>query len=289
MVYKKSVVKKIKNMVSITIVVILTFVLSGCSLAIDRTLNEKVSDEKLISSIAKIVDEQLDVVSPFFEDTSRGLDLSSVTGEEVVASALKEESGRDYLRFNYSIAVEDNKSLEDIANQAKSLLPEEEAYKIDERLNTTRSIITKDISEMSRSVPPSQQVAFQKDLRKLVTRSFVLFSAGIVYSCMPKTMFWGKVSAASAISVATGVLSCTVLSLYQYYKYGGEAQKAFAQWVNEITKEPQVSYALAASMISVGKTMKRSPIVTGIMICVFSLYQVVDMVKPMLKKYNYIL
>ena len=289
MVYKKSVVKKIKNMVSITIVVILTFVLSGCSLAIDRTLNEKVSDEKLISSIAKIVDEQLDVVSPFFEDTSRGLDLSSVTGEEVVTSALKEESGRDYLRFNYSIAVEDNKSLEDIAGQAKSLLPEEEAYKIDERLNTTRSIIKKDISEMSRSVPPSQQVAFQKDLRKLVTRSFVLFSAGIVYSCMPKTMFWGKVSAASAISVATGVLSCTVLSLYQYYKYGGEAQKAFAQWVNEITKEPQVSYALAASMISVGKTMKRSPIVTGIMICVFSLYQVIDMVKPMLKKYNYIL
>jgi hypothetical protein len=42
-------------------------------------------------------------------------------------------------------------------------------------------------------------------------------------------------------------------------------------------------------MIAVGSTMKRSPVVTGIMICVFSMYQVIDMLKPMLKKYNYVL
>jgi len=37
----------------------------------------------------------------------------------------------------------------------------------------------------------------------------------------------------------------------------------------------------------VGTTMKRSPVVTGIIICVFAIYNVVDLIKPMLKKYNF--
>ncbi len=274
-------------MFKMVIVSVLILVLSGCSFALDRSLTKKISDEKLITSVSKIVDEQLDIVSPYFDENSKGIDITQITGEQVVLSALDEENGKDYLRFNYSIAIDNDDNLDELASLAKDLIPKEEAYRIDDKLFETRDFIQKDLSRISKSVPPSQQIAFQKDLRKLVTRSFVLFAAGIVYMFMPKTMFWGKVSAASAISVATGVLSCTVMSLYQYYKYGGESQQAFSQWVSEISTEPQVSYALAYSMIAVGLTMKRSPIVTGIMICVFSLYQVIDMVKPMLKKYNF--
>jgi hypothetical protein len=40
-------------------------------------------------------------------------------------------------------------------------------------------------------------------------------------------------------------------------------------------------------MMTVGKTMGNGPVVTGLIIVVFSLYQVMDMVKPMLKKYNF--
>jgi hypothetical protein len=279
--------KKLNSMFKMVIVSVLILVLSGCSFALDRSLTKKISDEKLITSVSKIVDEQLDIVSPYFDENSKGIDITQITGEQVVLSALDEENGKDYLRFNYSIAIDNDDNLDELASLAKDLIPKEEAYRIDDKLFETRDFIQKDLSRISKSVPPSQQIAFQKDLRKLVTRSFVLFAAGIVYMFMPKTMFWGKVSAASAISVATGVLSCTVMSLYQYYKYGGESQQAFSQWVSEISTEPQVSYALAYSMIAVGLTMKRSPIVTGIMICVFSLYQVIDMVKPMLKKYNF--
>lgn len=281
--------KSIENFFTILIVVILVFVISGCSFALDRTLKKSISDEELITSVSRIVDEQLEIVAPYFEETDKSLDLNQMTGDQVVSESLKEVGGKDYLRFNYSIALEGDERLDDIATQAKSLLPEEEAYKIDEKLHQTRDFINRDIANLSKAVPPSQQVAFQKDLRQLVTRSFVLFTAGLVYMFMPETMFWGKVSAAAAISVATGVLSCTIMSLYQYYKYGGESQQAFAEWVNEISTEPQVAFALANSMISVGKTMNRSPIVTGIMICVFSLYQVIDMVKPMLKKYSFAL
>ena len=54
-----------------------------------------------------------------------------------------------------------------------------------------------------------------------------------------------------------------------------------------VTTEPELSYALAASMIATGETLKRGPVVTGIILCVFAIYNVIDMLKPMLKKYNF--
>ncbi len=268
---------------------LLVFILSGCSFALNRNLTKEISDDELITSVSKIVDEQLDIVSPYFSQTAKAIDFDSYDGKQIVENALIEERGKEYLSFNYDVVFDGESNLDEIAQRAKELIPESEEYRIDEKLNSTKQILKKDITKVSKLVPPSQQIAFQKDLRKLVIRSFVLFTAGVVYIFMPDTVFWGKVSAAAAISVATGVLSCTIMSLYQYYKYGGEAQEAFAQWVNEVSTEPQVSYALANSMIAVGSTMKRSPVVTGIMICVFSMYQVIDMLKPMLKKYNYVL
>ncbi len=270
------------------IVILLVFILSGCSFALDKTLTKELDEEKLVSSVSKIVDEQIDVVSPYLTDLSKSVEFNEICGDDVVNGALIENRGKEYLEFDYFIAYE-NEDIDEIANRAKSLIPENEAYQIDEKLYETRQILSRDIDEISRNLPPSQQVSFQKDLRKLVTRSFVLFSAGIVYMFMPNTIFWGKISAAAAISVAAGVFSNTVVSLYQYYKYGGEAQDSFATWVTEISTEPQVSYALAKSMIAVGATMERSPVITGIIICVFSMYQVIDMVKPMLKKYNYVI
>lgn len=270
------------------VVLLLVFILSGCSFALDRSLTKELDEEKLVSSVSKIVDEQIDVVSPYLTDISRAIDMDEISGDDVVNGALIEEKGKEYLEFDYFVALE-NDDIDEIANRAKLLIPEEEAYQIDEKLTQTREILSKDIVEISKSLPPSQQVSFQKDLRKLVTRSFVLFTAGVVYMFMPNTIFWGKVSAAAAISVAAGIFANTVVSLYQYYKYGGEAQDSFATWVTEISTEPQVSYALAKSMIAVGATMERSPVMTGIVICVFSMYQVIDMVKPMLKKYNYVI
>ncbi|MGD1815427.1 MAG: hypothetical protein ACPKNR_00205 [Pleomorphochaeta sp.] len=281
--------KKITNVLVDFLVLLLVFILSGCSLALNRSLTKEISDDELITSVSKIVDEQLEIVSPYFSQTAKSADFDSYDGKQIVENALTEERGKEYLSFNYDVIFDGESNLDEIAQRAKNLIPESEEYRIDEKLNSTKQILKKDIAKASKLVPPSQQIAFQKDLRKLVTRSFVLFTAGVVYIFMPDTIFWGKVSAAAAISVATGVLSCTIMSLYQYYKYGGEAQEAFAQWVNEVSTEPQVSYALASSMIAVGSTMKRSPVVTGIMICVFSMYQVIDMLKPMLKKYNYVL
>jgi hypothetical protein len=100
-------------------------------------------------------------------------------------------------------------------------------------------------------------------------------------------MFWGKISAATAIAVATGVVASTVMSIWRYYQFGGSIDESFGEWLTSVTTEPELSYALAASVIAVGNTLKRGAVVTGIIICVFALYNVVDMVKPMLAKYNF--
>jgi len=272
-------------------VMLLIISLSGCSMAFQQSIKPKVDEKELKSSVAKIVDEQLDVVGPYIDEDEdmekRGIDMEDITGSDVVDGILEEERGHDYLEFSYDTVYNSEDNLDEYVEQSKQFMSAEEAANLDERIEETKKAVYMEFEDLGRAVPPSQQIAFQKDLRKLVTRSVVLFVAGVVYACLPKTMFWGKISAAAAVSVATGVLSCSLMSLYQYYKYGGDSDEAFEDWVEEVSTEPQVSYAMAASMITVGKTMERSPVVTGIMICVFSLYKVIDMVKPMLKKYNF--
>ena len=272
-------------------VMLLIISLSGCSMAFQQSIKPKVDEKELKSSVAKIVDEQLDVVGPYIDEDEdmekRGIDMEDITGSDVVDGILEEERGHDYLEFSYDTVYNSEDNLDEYVEQSKQFMSAEEAANLDERIEETKKAVYMEFEDLGRAVPPSQQIAFQKDLRKLVTRSVVLFVAGVVYACLPKTMFWGKISAAAAVSVAAGVLSCSLMSLYQYYKYGGDSDEAFEDWVEEVSTEPQVSYAMAASMITVGKTMERSPVVTGIMICVFSLYKVIDMVKPMLKKYNF--
>lgn len=280
------------KLLKVTTVSILILSLSGCSMALDQGIKPKIDDDELKSTVAQIVDEQLEVVGPYVKEdlVSKSVfdfDLDSITGSDVVEGTLKEESGHDYLEFAYDTAYNSEENFDEFVEKSKHLIPKEEALELDEKIEDAKKALYCEYEDLGRAVPPSQQLAFQKDLRKLVTRSLVLFVAGVVYTFLPKTMIWGKVSAASAISVAAGVLSCTIMSLYQYYKYGGDPDESYSEWIEEVTTQPEISYAMASSMIAVGSTMKRSPVITGLTICVFSLYKVIDMVKPMLKKYNF--
>jgi len=142
--------------------------------------------------------------------------------------------------------------------------------------------------EESRTLPPNQRAAFMRDLQKLVTKTVVLLVAGIVYACIPDVVFWGKVSAAAAIAVASGIVATTVFSIYRFYTYSAdEMAVSFQEWITDVTTDPAASFAVASSMMAVGKTMANGPVVTGLVIAVFSIYQVMDLLKPMLRKYNF--
>lgn len=176
---------------------------------------------------------------------------------------------------------------QNVVEFARSLISEEEMASLEQKLAENRSLMLSEAEHFSRALSPSQRAPFWKDMQKLLTRTTVLFTAGVVYACIPSVVFWGKISAATAIAVATGVVASTIMSIWRYYQFGGDLDESFNDWLISVTTEPEVSYALAASMISVGTTLKRGFVVTGIIICVFALYNVIDMVKPMLKKYNF--
>ncbi len=271
------------------LVLVLILSLSGCSMGWDSVQKSKISDEDLFPLVGQIIEEQKEVVWPYLQgEVARTLQEESLKGATIVENTLSEENGRSYLEFCYAVADPQGKEdVEQVVAFAHSLLDEKQRQELDQRLDQTRDILLKQGSALARGLAPSQRAAFWKDMQKLVTRTLVLFTAGVVYSCIPTTIFWGKISAATAIAVAAGVVSSTIMSIWRYYQFGGSMEESFDEWLKTVTTEPELSYALAASVISMGNTLKRGPVITGIIICVFALYNVIDMVKPMLNKYNF--
>lgn len=271
------------------LVVCLIIPLSGCSMGWEVHAKQKVTDEHLMGTVADLIEEQKEVVWPYLaEEMSRSLAASDPSSAEIVTNTMEEQKGREYLEFCYAVGSQGQEvSIEEVTAQAQSLLSEDEQQMLEEKLEAARSLMMVNAENLARGLAPSQRAAFWKDMQKLVTRSLVLFTAGIVYACIPTVVFWGKVSAATAVAIASGIVASTVMSIWRYYQFGGDLDETFGEWLTAVTTEPELSYALAASIISVGQTMKRGVVVTGIILCVFALYNVLDLVKPMLQKYDF--
>lgn len=272
------------------LVIALVIPLSGCSMGWEVKSKARIEDRELIPRATEMIEEQRQVVLPFLEEElSRAVARGEVSSSTIVSNTLSEEKGREYLEFMYTVgwAESDDEQYEEVVSFAHSLLDQEGRLELDEQLTQTRALLMQHGEELARTLAPSQRVAFWKDMQKLITRTLVLFTAGVVYACIPTVVFWGKIAAAAAIAVATGIVATTVMSIWRYYEFGGSVDDSFAEWIADVTQEPEASYALAASMMAVGSTMKRGPVVTGIVICVFAIYNVIDMIKPMLKQYNF--
>jgi len=265
--------------------------LLGCSLAWEPEKNPHVSEQEMIPVVARVVEEQLSVVQPVLEehgefDTRSVKLMGEASGESIVSGMLAEQQGAEYLEFCHAIAVDSDPEM--VLSAAKNLIPEQEFEQLSTRMvEVERSLIAYGDAH-SRAIPPDQRPAFMRDLQKLITKTLVLMVAGIVYACIPNVIFWGKISAAAAIAVAAGITATTFLSIYRYYAYSEQSMsESFQEWIVDVTTDPSAAYAVATSMMTVGKTMTNGPVVTGLIIVVFSIYQIIDMVKPMLKKYNF--
>lgn len=279
-----------KHLLEKLVCLILIVSLTGCNLNWNRSQVPKVSDKELMPTMARVIDEQLEVVLPYLDEelsgeVSRALLATSMDGRAVVDSTLEEQAGRDYLEFGYAVATTEDAQM--VVDYARNLLPADEFAVLEGKVSEARSLMFSKGEELSRALPPHQRQAFMKDLQKLVTRTIVLLVAGIVYACIPKVVFWGKITAAAAIAIAAGIVATTIMSIWRYYEFDMDKDVAFEDWLKSVTTEPETAYALAASIIAMGTTLKRGPIVTGIILGVFAIYNVIDLVKPMLKTYNF--
>ncbi|MBN2861264.1 MAG: hypothetical protein JXK93_13445 [Sphaerochaetaceae bacterium] len=266
--------------------------LIGCTVAWDALPNGSFEIDDIIDPVASVVEEQYQTIEPILiehDEAFRTLSRVRQTprdGRQIVSNMLEEDRGEEYLQFAYTLLTSEDS--QEVVVQAEYLVPPDEYQELLAEVDRATRQIESLRTELSRSVPPSQQAAFMKDMQKLLTKSIVLLVAGVVYAAIPTVIFWGKVTAAAAVSVAAGVLATTFMALYRYYTLDDQSMaQSFQEWIVDVTTDSTAAYTLATSMITVGKSMGYNAVVTGLILVVFSIYNVIDMVKPMLAKYNF--
>ena len=286
--------QKAEKTIGFIMVLIMMFsTLAGCTL--DAAAAGRVTKEEVRSRVARIIDEEMMNILPYLEENDdvsltdeegRSIDLRSMKGSEIVARAT-DEGGEKYIDFSYSVLTAE--SSEEIVKSAQGLVSEEDYQYLLERVREEEEHAARMYEELSRSLTMAQQKELYRDLKKLVIKAVVLLTAGLVYAAIPKTMIWGKVSAACVVAVAAGVVASGVCTFLEYRQFGipGDDLPSFESWLESIYKDSYSAWAIAASMIATGTAAKRSPVVTGLIIAAFSLYGVIDEARPILKKYNF--
>ena len=273
-----------------------TFVLVcflACNANYKPSFKASITDANMKERVSHVIDAQIDNVKDYLdEDLQAEIEGSSrggrLSGSDIVDRTLTESGGRDYLDFCYAIDyTQTSGDVDAVMDTARSVLPAKDYNELVERTHEVeRSIMAKG-NEIARDIPLNQQAAFYKDLKILVTRAIVLLVAGVVYACIPTVVFWGKVSAACAISVGAGLVAISIMSLYEYYRFGTGEGETFEDWFKGLLKIPQADFALTTVVTSITEAMGVSPVVTGIIICVFALYNIVDLARAMIKTYNF--
>ena len=232
-----------------------------------------------------MIDENLSIVREYIDaDLPEMQELASADGYHVATRAMEEENGEEYLEF--CLETSSFNTAEDVFAAAEGLAPQAELDKIRKQVEDAETRLYAVARGTVRFMSPEQQEAFYDDLKKLVIKSAVLLTAAIVYAFVPNMIFWGKIAAASAVAIAAGVLTTSIMAIAEYYRTG-DLTATFEEWLEDVTTEPTASWLLAASMISIGTSLNRSPVLTGIILAVFTLFNVVNDVKPMLEKYDF--
>lgn len=255
------------------------------SCALPRTGLGGIDASALTSAAGRVIDENLSIVREYIDaDLPEMQALASADGYHVATRAMEEENGEEYLEF--CLETSSFNTAEDVFAAAEGLAPQAELDKIRKQVEDAETRLYAVARGTVRFMSPEQQEAFYDDLKKLVIKSAVLLTAAIVYAFVPNMIFWGKIAAASAVAIAAGVLTTSIMAIAEYYRTG-DLTATFEEWLEDVTTEPTASWLLAASMISIGTSLNRSPVLTGIILAVFTLFNVVNDVKPMLEKYDF--
>ncbi len=286
--------KKIVLICKNCICLLLILSIAGCSLVDGTSRSRSGITEMMKSEMSEVVIDQWKIIEPqLAAENAAGRKGSSVAGafsfesvnpEDVIIEMLKEEKGEDYLSFFHAAAVSGDADA--VLAKAKELLPDNVYEELLSDAESARRSLTQVMEEGSRELQDEFREDFMRDMQQLITRSVVLLTAGVVYAFLPKFLFWGKISAAAAVSVAAGAVAITVMSIWRFYEFGGEVGESFEQWLKDVAVEPQASYALGASVISMATTMEISPVCCGIVLAVFAMYQAVDMLRTMIDVYE---
>lgn len=267
----------------------------ACNMNFTPSFKDSISDAEMKPAVARVIDAQMDCIKESLDDDLRSAidnggskGSEPLSGSQIVELTMQEDGGKDYLDFCYAMDVSQaTLDTEPVMSTAKHVLSSDDYKRLNAQVDELEKSMTEKGLLYAKGLPLDQQEAFYKDLKILVTRAIVLLVAGIVYACVPKLVFWGKISAAAAIAVGAGLVALSIMSLYEYYEYGLEEGMTFEQWFKDLIKIPQADFALTTTVTAMAEAMGMGPVVTGIIICVYGLYNVTGLVRDMMNTYNF--
>ena len=246
--------------------------------------------DRVVAVSARVIDEEYDNVKRALIENGEYseeefLSYGKVDGESVVRGVM--DSGDEkVLEFLYSAS--EGKDTGEILSYAKPLLSQKDYQSLEAQVREIENKAKEWGERNSRSLAPCQKEEFYKDLKSMVVKTVVLLTAAVVYAMMPKTMFWGKVSAATAVSVSAGVVASALITLVEWsdedLKY---SDKNFDSWLSDISVEPFADWALAQGVLNTQMAATNNPVTSAIVLGVFALYHIGDDAKALLKKYNW--
>ena len=246
----------------------------------------KISESALISASGRAIDIYLDDVRAIIEEDlpTRGI-LDGLDGYDIATRAMEEENGREYLEF--TLETSSYESVDAVLDSAEGLLDAEELEEIRVQVGEAEARLMEVMEPYARVLSPSQEEEFYNDLKKLVIKSAVLLTAAAVYAFVPSVIVWGKVTAAAAVAIAAGVMATSIMSIVEYYKIDMDAGEAFEDWLADVATKPFVYWGIASAMLNLGKAMGRSPVLSSVILVIFTIFGVVNEAKSMLEKYNF--
>lgn len=275
---------ELRKVVSVLMIVVL---LASCSL--ETSGPAKIDRNMVLSESARMIDQEIGRVVRELETHGEieGLaEMGTLNGDTVTRGTLSEENGEKYLEFLYMSSQ--FSSVEEVVEFASDLVPQKELGEIVTEADKIEKRLIELCNDDIRALNDNQKAEFYKDVRKVVVKSVVLLTAAIVYALIPNTVVWGKVTAATAVSISAGILASGFMRLIERKNTDTTAaNQTFSDWVQELTTEPTTAWAIAAGIINTGKSLGYSPVTTSLILVVFGIYGIKDDLKPLLEKYNF--
>lgn len=273
---------RLKELMNRGVALILAAVTLIVSCSMPVTGPGQADPRQLVSTAGRLIDENIKVVrQAIADDIPEGEDITGLDGYEIAARALGEDGGEEYLAF--CLETERFESIDDVLEAASPLVPASELDRIRSNVEGYEARLLKEMMPLSRMLTPDEQEEFVAALKALVIKTAVLLTAAVVYAFVPELVFWGKITAAAAVAVAAGVVSTTILTIIEHYKLDRELDESFETWLEDVVTVPSASWAIAAAMINLGSSLGRSPVLTAIIIGIFTIFSITDEVQVMLE------
>lgn len=288
--------KKIRNALNYWTAVVLLFAVVGCSMDVGLSSLSGYSASLVKTKVASVIDEEMDTIKPHLDSDIQGeIDNKggSKTGAEIVDLTCLEENGEDYVDLCYEVDLSSSSyDYSDVVDVSRRVLTDEQFEMLEKQIEETEKAIRDSFEPLAKDVPLNQQEQFYSDLESFVVRSVVLLAASAVYSYIPDTILWGKITAAAAVAVGAGLVAMIAMEVYRDINGIGPSlnlgkDASFQDWLKELVKTPQADYALTTAVTSVATSLGMSPTSTSICLAVFGIFKSTNMIKELGVKYDF--